>query len=66
MKVYQSEDNGELYRESEVDVDPATGQAEGYIQKELPDTFTLTAEQVLGGYNDLSNILSREGILKSV
>lgn len=64
--VFRSEDDGALYPEYAVDVDPATGQAEGYSRNEVPDTFTLTAEQILGCYGDIGELLYRAEIMKKL
>lgn len=59
MIVYASEDDGALYHESIIDVDPVTKQAEGYRRYEIPDTITLSAEQCLGSYGAIVEILAR-------
>lgn len=64
MIVYCSEDNGAFYPADQVDVDEATGQARGYLKYELPESFTLTAEQCFRGYGQISEILLRANILK--
>lgn len=64
MIVFRSEDDGTLYAADHVDIDPATGQAEGYTRYELDDTIILTAEQVLGGYGDVGELLGRAGVMR--
>jgi hypothetical protein len=65
--VYRSDDNGELYRETEVDdIDPVTKQAPNFTRYEVDDTFTLNAAQCLGRYGDLGEILLAAKVMRRV
>jgi len=65
MILYRSDDNGEFYRETEVDdIDPVTKQASGFSRWELNDTVTLKAQQFLGRYGDLLEILMAAGVIR--
>lgn len=63
MIVYKSEDDGTLYKESEVYIDSETKEAIGYTKFNLIDSFTFTAELCLGHYGSITELLLNAGVL---
>lgn len=59
MKLYVSNDNGALYEENEIDPDD-----KNFYPVEVPDTFSLKAEQLCGRDGNLMEILLSAKIAK--
>jgi hypothetical protein len=66
VTIYASDEDHALYSKDEVDFDPVSEKAEGYSRFAIPESFTLTAEQVLGHYGDILEILVAAGVATEV
>lgn len=58
--------DGQLYPQSAVDHDPATGQpdSDNYVAYVVPDKVTLTVDQLTRGYGNIVEILMASGQVK--
>jgi len=70
MIVYRSDDAGTLYSSelilSENIVNDTKGNVSGFTQFEIEDKFELTANQCLGHYADITEILLDAGKMRKI